>query len=90
VIILTRDQEILGNKSVQSYQPASSIPDEQIREVLSIFNLREHIKPFSRCMVCNGEIVSVEKDSVIDQVPIRVWQIVEQFYKCQGCRRVYL
>ena len=91
-VILTMDQGILGNKSVQSYQPDSSMPGEQIREVLSIFNLREHISPFSRCMDCNGEIGLVEKGSVkdqVDQVPNRIGQIMEQFYQCQGCGKIY-
>ena len=83
-IILTRDHGILENKSVQSYQPDSSMPDEQIREVLSTFNLHPYVKAFSRCMKCNGEIALAEKDSIKDQVPIRVWQIMEQFYHCQG------
>jgi uncharacterized protein with PIN domain len=88
-IALTRDQEILNNKAIQSYRPGSIFPDEQIREVLSAFDLRQHSRPFSRCLDCNGEIIPVNKDSVISQVPPRSGQVMKQFWQCQGCGKIY-
>jgi hypothetical protein len=88
-IILTRDGEILSNKNVRSYRPGSIFSDEQIREVLSAFNLRGQIRPFSRCIKCNGEIIPVDKDSVIALVPPRSGQFMEYFWQCQGCRKIY-
>jgi uncharacterized protein len=88
-IILTRDGEILSNQAVRSYRPDSIFQDEQVREILSVFNLRGQIRPFSRCINCNGEIIPVDKDSVIDLVPPRSGQFMEHFWRCQGCRKIY-
>lgn len=88
-IILTRDREILNNKTVRSYRPNSICSDDQARQVLSVFNLRAQVKPFSRCIKCNGEIISVDKDSVIAIVPPRSGQFTEHFWRCQGCRKIY-
>jgi uncharacterized protein with PIN domain len=78
-IILTRDGEILSNKTTRSYRPDSIFSDEQVREVLSVFNLRGQVKPFSRCIKCNGDIIPVDKDSVIALVPPRSGQFMEHF-----------
>jgi uncharacterized protein with PIN domain len=88
-IILTRDGEILSNKTTRSYRPNSIFSDEQIREVMSAFNLQGQIRSFSRCIKCNGEIIPVDKDSVIALVPPRSAQFMEHFWRCQGCRKIY-
>jgi uncharacterized protein with PIN domain len=88
-IILTRDGEILSNKTTRSYRPNSIFSDEQIREVMSAFNLQGQIRSFSRCIKCNGEIIPVDKDSVIALVPPRSGQFMEHFWRCQGCRKIY-
>ena len=61
-IILTGDAGIISNKTTRSYRPDSIFADEQFQEVLSAFNLRGQIRPFSRCIACNGDIIPVEKD----------------------------
>jgi len=88
-IILTWDCEILSNKTTQSYRPNSISFNEQVREVMSVFNLRKHARPFSRCIKCSGEIISVDKDSVIALVPPRSGQFMEYFSQCQACRKIY-
>jgi uncharacterized protein len=88
-IILTRDGEILSNKTVRSYRPGSIFFDEQVREVLSVFNLREQVRPFSRCIKCNAEIILVDKYSIIALVPPRSGQFMEHFWRCQGCKKIY-
>jgi uncharacterized protein with PIN domain len=88
-IILTWDGETLSNKTVRSYRPDSIYSDEQVREVMSVFNLRGQIRPFSRCIKCNGDIIPVDKDSVIALVPPRSGQFMEHFWRCQGCKKKY-
>lgn len=88
-IILTRDGEILSNKATRGYRPNSIFSDEQAREVMSIFNLQGQIRPFSRCIKCNGDIIPVEKDSILALVPPRSGQFMKHFWQCQGCRKIY-
>lgn len=88
-IILTRDGEILAHRGVESYRPVSIFSDEQVREVLTRLNLRERIRPFSRCIRCNGDLIPVEKESVISLVPPRSGRYMERFWQCRGCKKVY-
>jgi uncharacterized protein len=88
-IVLTKDREILGNKTIRSFRPDSIFPDEQIREVMDAFDLSRDIRPFSRCLMCNGDILPVEKASVINEVPPRSGQWMELFWRCRGCGKIY-
>jgi uncharacterized protein with PIN domain len=88
-IVLTRDGGILGNRTVRSYRPDSMGTDLQVREVLTRFDLMRQVRPFSRCIECNGEIMPVEKDCVIHQVPVRVGSAMERFWRCSACGKVY-
>lgn len=88
-VILTRDGEILAHEAVRSYRPDSIFWDEQIREVLAAFGLREKIRPFSRCIKCNGELIPVGKNAIMALVPPRSRRFMKLFWQCQGCRKVY-
>ena len=88
-IILTRDGEILNHNTTLSYRPNSIYSDEQVREVMTVFNLIGQIRPFSRCIKCNDQIIPVDKDSIITLVPPRSGQFMEYFWRCQGCRKIY-
>ena len=89
-IILTRDKQLLNNNRItQGCRIGSSDPREQIREVLTRFDLHNNLKPFSRCMDCNGLIVSVSKESVNEYLPPKTRQYYEEFFRCQVCSKIY-
>lgn len=69
-IILTRDQGLLKNGAVtHGTWLRSTSPRTQVREVLQRFDLFAQIKPFARCMVCNGKIERVDKEAVASRLP---------------------
>ena len=43
----------------------------------------------SRCPVCNGTLVDSEKSSVREDVPEKVLERNESFWKCSDCGKVY-
>ena len=89
-IILTRDVGLLKNKEVtHGYWVRSSQPVRQLKEVLRKFDLFNCIRPFTRCLVCNGLIKKTEKKEVVDFVPPRVRQLFNEFYQCQYCDKIY-
>ena len=89
-IILSRDKEMLNNKRVvEGYGIRSSDPREQIREVMIRFDLHNYLKPFSRCMDCNGLIETVSKESVNEYLPLKTRQYYEEFFKCTVCGKIY-
>ena len=89
-IILTRDVGILKNKLVtRGYFVRSQQPREQVQEVLHRFDLHDQVRPFSRCMACNGSISAVDKEAVSHLLLPRTRQCYQEFYQCSGCRRIY-
>jgi len=89
-IILTRDRGILKHGSVShGYWVRSTAPREQAREVLDRFDLRSQIKPFARCMLCNGGIVEVARVDVSEKLLPRTAANFDDFYGCASCGKIY-
>ena len=89
-IILTRDRGILKRKAVtHGYWIRSTRPEEQIQEVLSRFDLFPQIKPFHRCMMCNGIINRINKRTIMNQLPAKAALYYDEFHGCLTCGRIY-
>jgi uncharacterized protein with PIN domain len=88
--ILTRDRQLLKHGAVtHGYWVRSTDPIEQAREVLRCFDLREQIRPFTRCLVCNGILSRVEKETVFDRIPPKTAAWLDEYYECESCRKLY-
>ncbi|MCD4696611.1 MAG: Mut7-C RNAse domain-containing protein, partial [Bacteroidales bacterium] len=89
-IILTRDVGILKNSAVtHGYWVRSQNPREQLREVITRFDLSVNIKPLFRCMECNGIIEKVDKKEIIDQLKPKTKKYFNEFFRCTQCKKVY-
>ncbi len=89
-IILSRDKKILNNKLItHRYLIKSEYPKEQIKEVIFNFDLYKKIKPFTRCLLCNGLIKKVSKQSIIDKLEPKTRNSFDDFYQCAFCKKVY-
>ncbi len=89
-IILTRDMGILKTGRVtHGYFVRSEIPDEQLSEVISYFQLSGKIKPLVRCLECNEIIEKIEKQEVIHLLEPNTKKFFNEFYRCPGCKRIY-
>ncbi len=89
-IVLTRDRGILKVRAVtHGYWVRSRDPMTQIREVLTRFDLFSQIRPFQRCIVCNGLLRQVEKQTVVAELPPRVAAYYDEFFVCAACGKVY-
>lgn len=89
-VILTRDKEMLKNKMVDhGYWIRSKHPDEQIIEVLNRFDLKHEVKPFTRCMECNGLLDDAPKEKILDYLLPATSKYFQKFLKCSGCGRIY-
>jgi len=60
-----------------------------VREVLDRFDLYSQVRPFQRCIVCNGLISPVARSEVEAQLPEKVKELYDEFYRCSGCAKVY-
>ncbi len=89
-IILTRDLGILKhNKVTHGYWLHSQDSKKQLKEVIQRFDLKDKIKLFTRCIVCNGEINIVEKSIVISKLLPKTKENYNKFYQCNKCDKIY-
>ncbi len=90
-IILTRDVNLLKNKVItHGYWMRNILVQEQLKEVVSRFDLKSKISPFSRCLECNGLILEKTREEIQDQNALQqMAEIPDKLYECQNCRKIY-
>jgi uncharacterized protein with PIN domain len=89
-VILTRDKGILKRRIVErGHFVHNTDSEQQLAEVLRVFQLEQSLRPFSRCRVCNAVLLPVATDAVAHRVPQRVLESVERFTECPDCGRVF-
>lgn len=89
-LLLTRDVGLLKRREVdRGYCVRSDKPQEQLREVVGRFGLRDRLRPFQRCMDCNGELVPVLKEDVADVIPPHTRATKDVFSRCVGCGKIF-
>jgi uncharacterized protein with PIN domain len=88
--LLTRDRLLLMHAAVRDgYYLRSQDPEEQTREVVARFNLRDRIAPFTCCLRCNGLLAAVPKAEIIEQLEPRTKFYYETFRRCRDCGCIY-
>lgn len=88
--ILTRDVSLLKIKTVtHGYWIRTHYPLEQLTEVILRFDLHSNIKPFYRCISCNGLVKKVPKESIIHTLQSKTKLYYDEFYRCTSCEKVY-
>lgn len=88
--ILTRDKGLLKNKQVtHGYWIRSQHLNEQLKEVFNRFDLKNLIRPFTRCMECNGTLIDVSKEQILDYLLPDTRQYYQEYKKCPECDRIY-
>ncbi len=89
-IILTRDKGILRNGRVtHAYWLRATEPMDQLDEVIRALDLAERMRPYSRCMECNGELRCVSRSEAARTVPLQIFLVHREFSRCENCGRVY-
>jgi uncharacterized protein with PIN domain len=89
-ILLTRDRGLLKRGQVtHGYCVRETEPKRQLAEVVRRFDLVGSIRPFARCIRCNGVLETVDKDQVRDQLPPKTREYFEDFRRCTRCEQVY-
>jgi len=89
-ILLTRDRGLLKRKIVsQGYIVRADDPGEQLAEVVGLYRLGNYVTPFQRCPRCNGRLLPVAKDQIIDQLLPLTRKYYDEFTQCQNCGKIY-
>jgi hypothetical protein len=89
-ILLTRDLGILKHRRLaHGALVRSDYVDEQVRQVLARYHLHGQIRPWLRCMICNGLIETVTKGEVLQRLEPKTRRYYEEFQRCTGCGQLY-
>lgn len=89
-ILLTRDRGLLKRASVErGYFVRETKPREQVAEVVRRFDLFGSVRPFCRCLDCNGLLRAVGKDAIANRLPPRTKEGRNEFQLCEACSKVY-
>ena len=89
-VLLTRDVGLLKRGSVtHGCFVQSTDPREQVREILSRFQLMDRIDPYTRCLACNGSLEPIDKQDVADRLPPKTRELYDEFKSCTTCRKIY-
>lgn len=89
-IILTKNRELLKFKDVTHgiiIRPGTTT--EQIRQIIDYLDIKDNIKPFSRCLRCNTLLKSVLKDKILDRIPQKSKEFCDEYVQCQSCDKIY-
>ena len=90
-VILTRDRQFIRRRNLPSFVfIESDHVNDQLAQVARELGLAVNkSRAFTRCLVCNGELVEAPKESVRLEVPAYVFETRDRFARCAACRRVY-
>jgi uncharacterized protein len=89
-VLLTRDRGLLKRRDItHGLFVHSDQPEEQTLEVIRRLDLRQRLAPFTRCVRCNGRLVAVTKEEVIDHLEPLTRRYYDDFSRCAECRRIY-
>jgi uncharacterized protein with PIN domain len=89
-ILLTRDRGLLKRSIVTHgcYLRATD-PRRQLQEILARLDLYRAVRPFRRCVSCNGLLKAVRRREIRGKVQPKILEAFERFRMCRGCGQVY-
>jgi len=89
-VFITRDVKLTRQLAASDFLIVQSEDyRQQLRQVIEHFKLDVSSKLFTRCTICNRELLHVEKEAVEDRIPEKSALNFEKFYQCPQCNRVY-
>lgn len=89
-VLLTRDVGLLKRSAVtRGYFLRETDPRRQLHEIVARFDLSRALRPFRRCLRCNGLLAAAPKRELIGRVDPALLQRHRRFRRCRGCGQVY-
>ena len=89
-ILLTRDSDLAQRMNSQfCFFITGQSVREQVRQVVTHFQLNTEAYLFTRCTLCNEVIKPISKNLVEDRVPEFVYHSSKEFYYCERCDKIY-
>ena len=89
-VILTKSRKLLKFKDVSHgifIRPGTTT--EQIRRIIDYLDIKDNIKPFSRCLRCNTLLKIVLKEKILDRIPPKTKELCDEYVQCRSCDKIY-
>ncbi|HTM91403.1 MAG TPA: Mut7-C RNAse domain-containing protein [Flavisolibacter sp.] len=88
-ILLSRNASLLKIHADKCFIVSDEDPPVQLKQVIQHFGLKDQSQPFSRCIVCNGILESVSKESIAYLLQKNTASYFNEFWQCKDCGRIY-
>ena len=89
-VLLTRNLELLKRREVVfGRYLRGEAPAAQLREVLSLFGIRDLARKLARCLACNALLKPVAKEAIRHRLEPLTLRYYHAFHCCPRCDRVY-
>lgn len=89
-ILLSRDRGLLKRSAViYGYCLRTTDSEAQALAVLHRYDLFAQIRPWTRCLRCNGRLQPVAKEAIIDRLEPKTKLYFEEFQMCRACGQIY-
>jgi len=88
--LLSRDRALLQRaKGLAFLLIESEEWEDQVRQVVDDFRLRDAVRPHSRCLECNVALKEISRQEAAKLVPAFVFETAGEFARCPSCGRVF-
>ncbi|TBR07089.1 MAG: hypothetical protein EPO62_08980 [Candidatus Nitrosotenuis sp.] len=92
--LITRDHTITNVCKKQKISAIDLFSTDEADQVIEIYRKRNLGKceidmNNVRCTMCNNAIQPIEKEKIINRIPVGVAQNMQQFWICNSCDRIY-
>lgn len=88
-VLLSRNTSLSANKEIENFVITHENPSRQLISVIEHFDLKSQLQLFSRCLVCNGILEPVSKESILNSLQKNTAQYFDEFWQCNRCKRIY-
>lgn len=89
-LLLSRDRALLARVGEEQGRFVAAIkPRQQLTGLVQGLALCPYVRPFSRCLRCNGRVREVAKEEVEGELPEMTPYFFGQFWRCESCGRLY-
>jgi len=88
-MLLSRNASLSKNKLINCLVVTNEDAFIQLQQVILHFDLKDQVRPFSRCIVCNGTLEPVSKERIVHLLKRNTAEYFNEFWQCTDCRRIY-
>lgn len=87
LIILTKHKELLESESVtHAVRVCAGTTLAQVEYVMDDLDIKDRIKPFSRCVQCNNRLENRQTKEIPNRISTKSKHIFEEHMLCRSCR----